>query len=286
MYGVNELTPLAVVAGRDVFKDTPGMANQFLSVGRTLYAWALPLGLCNSNPFIPVKPLAMADRGHIPWPQFVVDYVVEKAPPDLVRLTRLGIMTCQRESDLVRMGPGHRQNNGIWCKPKKTKRNRRSFCIPLSTTDALELEQWSETPIMFKASRWKSPISRFRRDLYLYSPKEAPYNPSSLRARWIRWLKRTPDGRDLCRLWKEWATDQIKKYEWEIVDVKYPTIHGLRGTGILARRASGYDVEQISNDIGMSRQMVEHYMRFKDQMAVGAAGQERLKVVRGIDREQ
>jgi hypothetical protein len=83
MYGVNELTPPAVMAGRDVFKDKPGMANQFLSVGRTLYAWALPLGLCNSNPFIPVKPLAMADRGHIPWPKFVVDYVLEKAPPIL-----------------------------------------------------------------------------------------------------------------------------------------------------------------------------------------------------------
>ena len=71
-----------------------------------------------------------------------------------------------------------------------------------------------------------------------------------------------------------------------ILDVKYPTIHGLRGTGILARRASGYEVDQISNDIGMSRQMVEHYMRFKDQMAVGADGQTRLKVVRGIDRER
>ena len=80
-----------------------------------------------------------------------------------------------------------------------------------------------------------------------------------------------------------WTADQIKKYDWEIdpLDVTYPTIHGLRGTGILARRASGYDVEQISNDIGMSRQMVEHYMRFKDQMAVGAAGQARLKLVKG-----
>ena len=68
---------------------------------------------------------------------------------------------------------------------------------------------------------------------------------------------------------------------WEIdpLDVKHPTIHGLRGTGILARRAAGYDVEQIANDIGMSRQMVEHYMRFKDQMDVGAAGQARLKLV-------
>jgi hypothetical protein len=36
------------------------------------------------------------------------------------------------------------------------------------------------------------------------------------------------------------------------------------GTGVLTRWAELYDVDQISNDIGMSRQMVDHYMRFKD----------------------
>jgi hypothetical protein len=38
-------------------------------------------------------------------------------------------------------------------------------------------------------------------------------------------------------------------------------------------------VDQIANDIGMSRQNVEHYMRFKDQMKVGADGQKRLRLV-------
>jgi predicted transcriptional regulator len=53
----------------------------------------------------------------------------------------------------------------------------------------------------------------------------------------------------------------------------------LRGTGILARAEQGYDVDQIANDIGMSRQNVLHYMRFKDQMKVGADGQNRLRLV-------
>ena len=41
---------------------------------------------------------------------------------------------------------------------------------------------------------------------------------------------------------KEWVADKIKKYDWEIdpLDATHPTIHGLRGTGILARWASGY----------------------------------------------
>ena len=79
----------------------------------------------------------------------------------------------------------------------------------------------------------------------------------------------------------------MKKYFWDIdpEDADHPSIHGLR-TGILARAEAGYDVDQIANDIGMSRQNVEHYMRFRDQMKVATDGQRRLKLVsRGLDRE-
>jgi hypothetical protein len=53
----------------------------------------------------------------------------------------------------------------------------------------------------------------------------------------------------------------------------------LRGTGILARAEQGFDVDQIANDIGMSRHNVEHYIRLRDQMKVGADGQTRLRLV-------
>ena len=55
----------------------------------------------------------------------------------------------------------------------------------------------------------------------------------------------------------------------------------MRGTGILARFEAGFEVDQIANDIGMSRQMVERYMRFKDQMGLAADGRQRLKLVTG-----
>jgi hypothetical protein len=69
-------------------------------------------------------------------------------------------------------------------------------------------------------------------------------------------------------LWQKWVADQARKYEWDIDadDAVNPTIHGLRGTGILLRYSLGYEVDQIANDVGMSRQMVERYMRFRDQM--------------------
>ena len=285
MVRVRDLSPIAVQTARDAMKNTPVMANQMLSVGPTIWDWAIPLGLAVNNPFDKVKDFDIPDRGHVPWPAWVVDYVRLYAWSDLVRMERLGIMTCQRGSDLIRMGPEHRDGHGIWCRPKKTRKRRRAFLIPLATADALELDRRAETPVTFTNSRWKKPIARHRKDLYLYSPKGAQYTPDGLRARFGRWLADTPEGKQLCRRWKEWVVGQVRKYEWDIdpEDAAHPTIHGLRGTGILARAEQGYEVDQIANDIGMSRQNVEHYMRFKDQMKVAADGQKRLRLVSDTD---
>jgi hypothetical protein len=278
---VRDLTPAGVLAARDALKTTLGMANHMLSCGRTLWNWAIPLDMAENNPFERVKPFEVLDRGHVPWPQWVTDYVITHASPDLVRLARLGIMTCQRESDLIRMGPEHRERNGIWCRPRKTRRRRRAFHIPLQTVDALELDRWAQTPITFTNSRWKAPIQRHRDDLYLYSPRAVPYTETSIRARYHRWLKKTPEGKKLCTLWRKWVADQARKYEWDVDadDAANPTIHGLRGTGILLRYSLGYEVDQIANDIGMSRPMVERYMRFKDQMEFAANGGARPRLV-------
>jgi hypothetical protein len=56
------------------------------------------------------------------------------------------------------------------------------------------------------------------------------------------------------------------------------TTRGLRGTGILARAEQRYDLDHIANGIGMSRQNVDHNMRFRDRMKVGADGQMRLRL--------
>ncbi|MGN8547207.1 hypothetical protein ACQPTN_21405 [Bradyrhizobium sp. 13971] len=282
---IKGLTAVAVQTARDMMKETPVMANQMLAVGRTVWDWGIPLGLAQNNPFDKVKDLDIPDRGHVPWPRWAIDHVLRHAWPDLVRMVKLGLMTCQRGSDLIRMGPEHRERNGIWCRPKKTRKRRRAFLIPLATTEALELDRWAEAPMTYTNSRWLKPIDRFRDDLYLYSPKGAQYTTDGLRARWGRWLADTEEGVELCKAWKEWVGKQVKKYDWDIdpEDADHPTIHGLRGTGILARSEQGYETDQIANDIGMSRQNVEHYMRFRDQMKVAEDGQRKLKLVSNKD---
>jgi hypothetical protein len=44
-------------------------------------------------------------------------------------------------------------------------------------------------------------------------------------------------------------------------------------------RRMGYDTNQVSNDIGMSRQMIDHHMKFKDQMGIAADGEKHLKLI-------
>jgi hypothetical protein len=66
MVPVRDLTPLAVTTARDAMKDIPVMASQMLSVGRTIWDWAIPLDLAKLNPFEKVKDFDIPDRGHVP----------------------------------------------------------------------------------------------------------------------------------------------------------------------------------------------------------------------------
>jgi len=65
--------------------------------------------------------------------------------------------------------------------------------------------------------------------------------------------------------------------------IETSTTSGCGLSRILVRGEQGYDVGQITNDIGVSRQNVQHYVRLKDQMKVGAEGQKRLRLVTNED---
>src|ERR1700733_5258934 len=87
--------------------------------------------------------------------------------------------------------------------------------------------------VTFTNTRRLKPIDRFREDLYLYSPKGAQYIADGLRALWRRWLADIEEGKEICRLWKKWVGNQVKKYEGDIApdDADHPTIHGRAPSG-------------------------------------------------------
>ena len=79
MVAVRDLAPITVQTARDAMKETAVMANQMLSVGRTIWDWAIPLDLAKFNPFDKVRDFDIPDRGHVPWPSWVIDYVRTQA---------------------------------------------------------------------------------------------------------------------------------------------------------------------------------------------------------------
>jgi hypothetical protein len=74
MVAVRDLAPITVQTARDAMKETAVMANQMLSVGRTIWDWAIPLDLAKFNPFDKVRDFDIPDRGHVPWPSWVIDW--------------------------------------------------------------------------------------------------------------------------------------------------------------------------------------------------------------------
>ena len=140
----------------------------------------------------------------------------------------------------------------------------------------------AETPLQFTSTRRKAPWTQHRDDLYLYSPRGRPYSPTSLRARWRRWLG-TDEGRELRRLWQAWAKVQIRRFDWDIEpdSVDAPTLHGLRGTAVALKRKAGHEAQEIETALGMSAPTVRHYTRFMDQIAAAEAASARLEIVGG-----
>jgi hypothetical protein len=132
--------------------------------------------------------------------------------------------------------------------------------------------------VTFTNTRWLKPIDRFREDLYLYSPKGAQYTVPTVCARAGALARRQRMAGQSAANGRKGSQPRSKNTIGTSTPTT-PTIHGRRGTGILARAEQGYDVDQIANDIGMSRQNVDHYMRFRDQMKAGADGQKQLRLV-------
>lgn len=275
-----EVTPAKVLEFRDKMgAESPGSANHMIVVGKQLAKWGIPREYLSVNPFREIATLVTADDGYWPWPDFAVDFVLEAAPMDLQRLIFLGVETGQRESDLVRMGPGAVEGKGIRVRPQKTSRTRPAFWIPLRAVAVAKLARWATEPMIFTGGRWGREVTVPPGETFVISPTGQPYTPEGLRSRWGRWLD-SDDGRDLVRRWQDWETRIRQRDGMELTDDMRPNLHGLRATAVVRRRLAGYSNEQVSNDIGMSMPMVVRYSRYIDQQQAASTNIVKLEAHR------
>lgn len=235
---VIEFTRTGAYAHRDAMAGTPIAANQMISVLRSFLAWCLKRGHVEHNIGMDIERLTIEDKGTRPWPEHAYRFVLAHAPDDLKRMAILGRATGQRRSDLVRMRPVDRHEQGIRLKIGKLR--DRKHWVPLMRTAEAEIDSWNVAPMV----------------QYLTSPAGRPYSGDHINSRWNRWRQ----------------SETAKP----IADIEL-TIHGLRATAVLDRRRAGLTHQEIAAQLGMSLQMVMHYTRFADQEELAKAGMHRLE---------
>lgn len=233
---VKAMTRVDVYGLRDGMASTPVAANHMLSVLQTLIEWGVPKGYRIDNPVHGVTRLKIEGEGATPWPEEGYIFVRGHAPTDLTRAAFLGRATGQRAGDLVRMKPADLEADGIWVSIGK-RRELRHF-VPLTAMQMVEIRSW-QVPAM---------------DRFLKSTRGKAYTATHLNSRWNRW-------RD---------SEEAKP----VRDMKM-TLHGLRAFKVADLDGEGLSDRAIADEVGMSPQMVNRYLRFANKTKAARASRDR-----------
>lgn len=162
-----EVTPAGILAMQDRFADRPAMGNLVLIQLRALLKLAVQKGWRKDNPAREIEKLDEDTDGAQPlsadaWKALMSD----AAPEDLRRFAFLGRATGQRISDIIRMTPAGREQEGLNCKIKKLG-DKLHWCI-LSQTDAAVIDGWQQ----------------FKGAAYVMQANGRRHRPGSLREVW------------------------------------------------------------------------------------------------------
>lgn len=165
--------PKHVIHLRDKWARTPVAANHLLSVLKTLINWGIPREFCDTNPCVYVPKLETDEEGARPSPLWAYNLIDQCGREDVIRAVMLARYTDQRQSDVLRMGPGDVQDGGINVVQQKTGKE---LWVPLHADLRGALENWTGSP-------------------YVRTSKGEAYTADRFRAAWTRLMNETSAGR-------------------------------------------------------------------------------------------
>lgn len=116
---VKGVRPAHVYVMRDDYKDTPGKANNWLTVFRVLMSFAAKMDWRGDNPASDIPMLAIGEWE--PWPADLLRVCLEVATPMTRLLIVTGLCSGQRNSDVIRMQYGWITDGIMELTQKKTK---------------------------------------------------------------------------------------------------------------------------------------------------------------------
>jgi integrase len=206
------------------------------SVLRSLLEFGVKRGYRVDNPAVGVEHIKVDEADHAPWPEAGYAFVMEHAPTHLRRTTFLGRTTAQRVSDLVKMRSADLTDDGINLRIGKLR--DKPHMVPLTKAQMAEIRSWGVCDL----------------DFFITTPGG----------------KRCTE-RYLNHLWREWRASP----EAAPIRALKMTIHGLRATAINDRRVVGTEDGAIADELGMSVNMVQRYLRFADKIASARASRDR-----------
>ena len=222
---VPSITARHIYAFRELYADTPSLANQLVRMLRTLFAFGIPRGYIDRNPAIEVKPIPYVDVEHAhPRPEDAFKRIIETAPEHIRRAAFLGRACGQRRSDLVRYGRKHRRADGLQIKIGKL-RDKDHF-IPLKASELAEIDSWSCSD----TGPW------------ITNADGQPMSGDAIGSSLDRFLAEAPElaGLNL-------------------------NPHGWRAMAVCDRRLDGLSHQEISAQLCMSMNMVMRYSKHIDQ---------------------
>jgi len=139
---VESIQPKHIYALMSRLSETPSMANMVRSVLSVLLMQGVRQGLVDRNAARDVQAYEEAGVGSEPWPEPVFAFVLEHAPPLVMRAAVLARATGQRGVDLVRLRPADRRDAGFDMMIQKL-RNRRHWC-PVAQDALAVIDGWGE----------------------------------------------------------------------------------------------------------------------------------------------
>lgn len=111
-FGVDDVKPKHVAQVKVSMRDTPNLANRFLTVLRLLFTYAVEQQLCEWNPASGIKPYPEAKRTRLLSDE-EIDQVLSHCPPRLKALVGLLRVTGQRVGDVLAMRRSDLTDEGV-----------------------------------------------------------------------------------------------------------------------------------------------------------------------------
>jgi integrase len=213
-------------------------ANQSLRAWSALLAWCILYGHASRNAAKDVPDLDHEPEITAPWPESAWTYVVGHAPQRIARMAVLGRATGQRISDLVRMRPADRKDDGITVPGRIRKTQARHWCA-LSAADIARLDGWACEPMQ----------------PYLHGDDGAMIQPQTIRAELRAWLASE-------------AGAPARK-----ADI---SPHGLRAMAVCDARLKGVSHQEIASLYRMSVAMVMRYSTHIDNEAAARSARQKM----------